>query len=296
MDHAPSPRVTSGVIRTWFRRLRRRLRRGQRSGPPRTVRTTPNATPPPASPETAASTETPTLWRLLEPYIPNDHARQVNARYYLDQVMSGPAAPRSVLDLGCGSGDSVDLFRGHDPAVDWVGADIGDSQEALARRRTDATFVTYDGRGLPFADRSFDLVYSCQVLEHVPDIPGHLREIARVLRPGGTLIGSTSQLEPYHSMSHWNITPFGFVTLAHGASLRVHELRPGIDGVTLTLRTFLGRPSGFDPWWTTESPLNAEIDAWGIETGRRPALVNLRKLHVCGQFSFLVTRETDVDA
>ena len=187
------------------------------------------------------------LWALLEPFIPNDHARQVTARYYIDQVMTGPARPRRVLDLGCGIGSSVDLFRRHDSGVEWVGLDIGDLQEARARSRTDAKFVTYDGVRVPFPDGAFDVVYSSQVLEHVPDPLLHLREVRRVLTDGGVFIGSTSQLEPFHSMSYWNITPFGFVSLAREADLRVRELRPGIDGVTLTLRTFLGRPSGFRP-------------------------------------------------
>jgi hypothetical protein len=112
-----------------------------------------------------------------------------------------------------------------------------------------------------------------------------------VLRAGGAFIGSTSQLEPYHSMSYWNFTAVGFVALAEQAGLRVVELRPGIDGVTLPMRTYLGRPAAFNAWWTSESPLNEAIDAWGRATGRRPALVNLRKLHVCGQFAFHAVRE-----
>ena len=232
------------------------------------------------------------LWRLLEPYIPTDHARQVSATYYVERLMSAAPAPLKVLDLGCGSGDSVDLFRGFQPDVDWVGADIADSQEVLQRRRSDARFVTYDGQALPFADGSFDLVYSRQVLEHVPEPVGHLREIARVLRSGGVLIGSTSQLEPYHSMSYWNFTPFGFVALTQRAGLEVRELRPGIDGVTLPLRTYFGRPAGFNLWWSKESPLNQLIDDWGRLTGRRAALVNLRKLELCGQFAFYVVKGT----
>ena len=215
---------------------------------------------------------------------------------YIDRVMTGPAPPRMVLDLGCGRGDSVDRFRAHAPDVDWLGIDIADSAEALARQRTDARFVTYDGTTIPLEDGSVDLVYSSQVLEHVRDPEGHLREIARVLRPGGRLIGSTSQLEPYHSRSFWNFTPFGFTVLADAAGLRVRELRPGMDGVTLTLRSHLGRPAGFDRWWTSESPLNAEIDAWALESGASPSAVNLRKLRVCGQFTFLAERVGPGDA
>lgn len=276
------------MIRRLVRRLRRRVRRGDRPG--RRL----------ANPATVDSTVAPAssqgLWDLLQAYIPTDHARQVNARYYLTQVMAAPDRPRRVLDLGCGSGDSVDLFRRHDASIDWVGVDIEDSQEARARRRTDAHFVTYDGVRVPFPDGTFDLVYSSQVLEHVPDPQLHLREIARLLRPGGILIGSTSQLEPFHSMSYWNITPYGFVSLARAAGLQVREIRPGIDGITLTLRAFLGRPPSFDGWWEQESPLNTEIDAWGRDTGRRAALVNLRKLHMCGQYAFLATREEIADA
>jgi SAM-dependent methyltransferase len=240
---------------------------------------------------TAATAADPNLWLLLEPYIPDDHARQVNASYYVERLMTGPDPAARVLDLGCGRGDSVDLFRRFRPDVDWVGADVAVSFEVSQRRRADATFVTYDGERLPFAGRSFDLVYSRQVLEHVPDPAGHLREVARVLRPGGAFIGSTSQLEPYHSMSYWNFTPVGFVALAHRAGLAVRELRPGIDGVTLPLRTYFGRPPEFNTWWDEASPLNQLIDEWGRDTGRRPALVNLRKLEVCGQFAFHVVKE-----
>ncbi len=230
------------------------------------------------------------LWTLLRPYLPNDHARQVSSRYYIQLLMQRAPPAQRIMDLGCGTGGSVDLFRQFDPQVDWVGVDIADSQEVRQRRRTDATFITYDGTTLPFPDASFDVVYSSQVLEHVHDPVGQLREVARVLRPGGALIGSTSQLEPYHSRSYWNYTALGFVSLAGEAGLTVQELRPGIDAVTLIMRAFLGRPPGFARWWDEDSPLNVLIDEWAEETGRSPALVNLRKLQFAGQFAFLVRR------
>jgi SAM-dependent methyltransferase len=272
---------TRAILKAEFVRRLRRLGPVANGGPQ----------PEEGSPRRASDADGPSLWALLERYIPNDHARQVNATYYIDRLMERPDAPRRVLDLGCGRGDSVDQFRLHSPGVEWIGVDIAGSQEVQQRRRSDATFVTYDGERVPFPNGSFDLVYSRQVLEHVPDPLGHLREITRVLRNGGAFIGSTSQLEPYHSMSYWNFTPVGFVALAERAGLRVLELRPGIDGVTLPLRTYLGRPTGFDAWWTADSPLNQAIDEWGRETRRRPALINLRKLHLCGQFAFHAVRE-----
>ena len=47
--------------------------------------------------------------------------------------------------------------------------------------------TSYDGRGLPFADDSFDIVVSNAVLEHVVDLPGVATEVARVLAPGGAV-------------------------------------------------------------------------------------------------------------
>jgi SAM-dependent methyltransferase len=230
------------------------------------------------------------LGRLIAPYVPNDHARQVNANYYLERLMRSRPSPKVVMDLGCGRGDSVDRFRASAPDVDWVGVDIPLSQEVAQRQRTDARFVTYDGQTLPFEDATFDLVYSEQVLEHVRDPVLHLREIGRVLRPGGALIGSTSQLEPYHSRSYWNYTVFGFAELVAEAGLGLEELRPGIDGVTLVLRSYLGRPASFLDWFKADSPLNTLIDDWAREKHRPPAETNLRKLQYAGQFAFLIRR------
>jgi len=209
--------------------------------------------------------------------------------FYGRLVMADGPTPHRVMDLGCGAGGSVDLFRSIEPEVDWVGVDVGDSAEVRQRTRSDATFVTYDGSILPFPDASYDIVYSRQVLEHVRRPDAHLREIARVLRPGGAYVGSTSQLEPYHSRSYWNFTIFGFAELVSEAGLQLVELRPGIDGVTLVLRSHFGRPAGFGRWWTSESPLNALIDEGPSATGDVAAL-NLTKLRVAGQFAFLARR------
>jgi len=190
-----------------------------------------------------------------------------------------------VLDLGCGTGRSLDVFRKHDPAVDWCGLDIETSPEVDARTRTDARFVTYDGVNIPFPADSFDIVYSNQVFEHVRHPSDLLAEVRRVLTPGGAFIGSVSALEPYHSFSYWSFTPFGWHTLLVDAGLKPVEFRPGIDGVSLILRQYRNRPPETAEWFQN-SPLNEEIDRWGEETKRRPALVNLRKVRFCGHLVF----------
>ncbi len=226
---------------------------------------------------------------LLAGRIPGDHARQTLAQHMAARALEGrPGA--SVLDLGCGAGDSVDLFRRLDPGGAWTGLDVEDSAEVRARTRADAEFHTFDGERMPFADERFDVVYCAQVLEHVRRPEPLLEEASRVLKPGGRFAGSTSQLEPFHSRSTFGYTPYGLALLLERAGLEVLELRPGIDALTLILRRGLGGPRPFDRWWARESPLNRAIGLFARAARMGPAATNAAKLLFCGQFAFLARR------
>jgi SAM-dependent methyltransferase len=232
------------------------------------------------------------LGDLLGRRIPADHSRQVIADDYAGRFLTRPDTPPEprVMDLGCGTGDSVDLFRSLDPAVRWVGVDIEESPEVADRKRSDAEFVTFDGVHLPFDDESFDLVYCKQVLEHARRPRALVGEVARVLVPGAWFAGSTSQLEAFHSRSVFNPTPYGVTLIAEDAGLEVVELRPVIDGLTLVAWRALGLPRFFHRWWSRESPGYRMI-----ELGARAARLDARtrnqiKLVLSGQFAFLARR------
>jgi SAM-dependent methyltransferase len=94
-----------------------------------------------------------------------------------------PALAGEVLDVGCGRKPYAHLTR----ATRYVGVDI----DTPATRALAAADHYYDGRTLPFADASFDAVLCSQVLEHVFTPAEFLREIHRVLRPGGVLLLAT---------------------------------------------------------------------------------------------------------
>lgn len=231
-----------------------------------------------------------THWQAVRDVVPDDSSHQVTSRHYLDEAMTVDAPPTRVLDLGCGTGRTIDTFRSFVPDVEWVGVDIEASPEVANRTRDDATFVTFDGVHLPFPDDHFPLVYSHQVLEHVRHPGPLLVEVARVLTPGGVFIGSTSQLETYHSFSLWNYTVHGFRQLVQDAGMVLEEVRPSLDGFTLVQRAYDGRPPEASRWWGEESPINQEIDAWGERTDAGHARINARKLEFCGQFAFRVRK------
>jgi SAM-dependent methyltransferase len=227
------------------------------------------------------------LLAVLGDAIPRDHSRQTLADHYIP-ALSRPGA--KVLDLGCGTGDSVDQFRAVETSVQWVGVDLERSPEVAERTRTDAEFRTFNGIDIPLETASIDAVYCKQVLEHVrfPDLL--LRDVARVLKPGGQFAGSTSQLEPFHSLSIGNFTPYGLKLRLESAGLELSEIRPGIDGLTLVLHRVLGMRSFTRRWWAHESPLNRAIDLLARSRRLDSAAANAAKLVVCGQFAFLARR------
>ena len=232
------------------------------------------------------------LKEMLGDAVPQDHARQTLADRYIErEVGRRDGRPWRVLDLGCGTGSSVDVFRARDPQVEWVGIDVPESPEAQSRTRTDARFETFDGLSMPFDDGAFDLVYCKQVLEHVRHPEPLLAEVRRVLVPGGWFAGSTSQLETYHSLSMWNYTPVGMVTLLEQAGLRPVELRPGIDGFTLIAWRLSGFHRCFHKWWGRESPFNRALNACGRVLRADVRTLNTTKLLFCGQFAFLAQRD-----
>jgi SAM-dependent methyltransferase len=233
------------------------------------------------------------LRSVLANHVPSDHSRQVTVEHYLERVVKIPEIDRAytVLDLGCGNGRSMKYFQSLNTKVEWYGVDIESSPEVESRTEKGDRLITFDGINIPFADGHFDLVHSNQVLEHVAYPRELLKEVARVLKPGGVFVGSTSHLEPFHSYSLWNYTPYGFSVLMKEAKLELLELRPSIDSLTLIIRRGLGAPRLLNMFWRFESPLNIFITIVGKLLWLSASTINALKLMFCGQFIFYVTKE-----
>ena len=138
---------------------------------------------------------------------------------------------KSVLDLGCNNGWGTHIVA--QAARRVVGVDVSESALEEARRSAksdNVEFLRVDGEKLPFADGEFDVVASCQVIEHVADYSPYLREIRRVLGPPGVAIFSTPnariRLDP--GMKPW--FPF-HVREFSGAELKelLHEWFPKVQ-------------------------------------------------------------------
>lgn len=100
------------------------------------------------------------------------------------------------LDAGCGDGRYLAALDAELPAR-RAGVDLSERILETARARVDADFRQASLEALPFGDGEFDLVLCSQVIEHVPDADAAATELARVLRPGGTLVISTDNARNY---------------------------------------------------------------------------------------------------
>ncbi|BFM17049.1 class I SAM-dependent methyltransferase [Maricurvus nonylphenolicus] len=137
------------------------------------------------------------------------------------------------LDVGCGEGrHTIGAYLTAD--VDAVGVDLCEKDLQTAQERAEGfldtdnsnkslTFKVANALELPFEDNSFDKVICSEVLEHIPDYQGVLKEIDRVLKPNGVLAVSVPRAWPeeicwrlskeYHEVEGGHIRIFNAIQL-----------------------------------------------------------------------------------
>lgn len=103
--------------------------------------------------------------------------------------------PRRLLDVGCGSGYLAKLLKGHMPRLVVHGVDISSVALERARAHVDQVWQgDLDKADLPVSSEQYDTVTCIEVLEHLYDPDHALREIARVIGPGGRAVVTVPNL------------------------------------------------------------------------------------------------------
>jgi SAM-dependent methyltransferase len=108
------------------------------------------------------------------------------AAWLREQAAARPA-PYRVLDVGCGVKPYYPFFEPY--ASEYVGVDVVENPAADLQGAVES---------LPVEDASFDVVLCIQVLEHAEDPAQAVRELRRVVAPGGAVLASTHGVQVYH--------------------------------------------------------------------------------------------------
>jgi ubiquinone/menaquinone biosynthesis C-methylase UbiE len=145
--------------------------------------------------------------------------------------------PARVLDIGCGTGRLLRRAGRRWPAARLFGVDPADGMIEKARLLTSsASFLLGRGEEIPLPDSTVDLVFSTISFHHWVDQAAGVREVARVLRPGGCFCLADGAIPSWagafvpHSRMH---TREEIAVLFEGAGLSVLLQRPVLGGAVL---------------------------------------------------------------
>jgi len=174
------------------------------------------------------------------------------------------------LDMGCGAGrHAFELYRrGADVvAFDQDGDELAGVLELFGAMReagevpldAEADIKQGDALALPFADDEFDVVVAAEVLEHIPDDTGAMAELARVLRPGGTLAVTVPRWLPEQVC--WRLSDAYHEV--EGGHVRIYTRRRLVERLTATGLVYEGRGYAHalhSPYWWLKCAVGVDDD------------------------------------
>jgi demethylmenaquinone methyltransferase/2-methoxy-6-polyprenyl-1,4-benzoquinol methylase len=129
--------------------------------------------------------------RIADRYVLTNHVLSGGADIWWRKVVTARIRkwkPTRLLDVASGTGDLALEIQDQGPACDVIATDFCAEMLAHAASRGMAKTLVADALSLPFPDRSFDVVTVAFGLRNMADYPAALREMHRVLKPGGRLL------------------------------------------------------------------------------------------------------------
>ena len=115
-----------------------------------------------------------------------------------------------VLDIGCGSGDYLQVATAHEGAyfgLDYAYSMIEEARRQINGRADEHLLLVGEGQQLPYQDKSFDLVMAMGYIEYFEDPTLPTREIRRVLKPGGTLVIQSFKRDMFSYLDQYGVNP-----------------------------------------------------------------------------------------
>ncbi len=155
---------------------------------------------------------------------------------------AGARRPGTLLDVGCGQGELLEAARARGWTVQGV-EPLAAAAEVARGRGFDVLTATLAESGLP--ERAYDVVSAFHVLEHVPDAPAFLAELARWVRPGGLVVVESpnwdSVLRRASGAGWMHLRPLEHLVHLSPAGLALAFRRAGLEPVAVLTASHLAR-------------------------------------------------------
>lgn len=167
-----------------------------------------------------------------------------------------------ILDIGCGDMPYKHYFQGA-----YLGVDHDKNSKAD---------IICDSTHIPLPDSNFDAIITTQTLEHTADVPGTLREILRLLKPGGVCFISVPMTVRVHGVpekkddhdiwyvDYWRFTKYGLLLLCKDFSVQSIEETSGYGGTMMQLTNYFfasfGVPYIFIPVYLVANIVGTVLD------------------------------------
>lgn len=148
-----------------------------------------------------------------ERLIPKLHDRSIAYGEHLVRYksVSQIVKNKTVLDIACGTGYGTQIIANNAKKV--IGIDLSEEAIAYAKKNYPHKNVTYqqgDATNIPLPDKSVDVVVSLETIEHIPEPESFVKEVKRVLKPGGQFVVSTPNDDEFTEGNIYHVHEFDF--------------------------------------------------------------------------------------